>query len=148
MLDASQPPVEQKPEEGDPSPCPEDDEFFVRPDAAGMEDAIGKFLDGLEGQERRGFEEMHRFLATLPVPTPQESKGMTHAEALRLEGKFLLDLDEEQRKRFTATKLIMYKHAQDFRYIRLYILVYTSNEYILVYTRRSLEGRRALEVRS
>ncbi len=33
--------------------------FFVRPDGAGMEGAIGKFLDGLEGQERRGFEEMH-----------------------------------------------------------------------------------------
>ena len=25
--------------------------FFVRPDAAGMEEAIDKFLDGLEGQE-------------------------------------------------------------------------------------------------
>ena len=33
--------------------------FFVRPDVAAMEGAIGKFLDGLEGQERRGFEEMH-----------------------------------------------------------------------------------------
>ena len=31
MLDASQPPVEQEPVEGDPSPCPEDEEFFVRP---------------------------------------------------------------------------------------------------------------------
>ncbi len=51
MLDASQPPVEQEPEEGDPSPCPEEEEFFVRPDAAGMEEAIDKFLDGLEGQE-------------------------------------------------------------------------------------------------
>ena len=59
MLDASQPPVEQEPEEGDPSPCPEDEQVFVRPDVAGMEEAIGKFLDGLEGQERRGFEEMH-----------------------------------------------------------------------------------------
>ncbi len=28
MLDASQPPVEQEPEEGDPSPCPEDEEFL------------------------------------------------------------------------------------------------------------------------
>ncbi len=53
MLDASQPPVEQEPEEGDPSACPEDEEVFVRPDAAGMEEAIGKFLDGLEGQELR-----------------------------------------------------------------------------------------------
>ena len=51
MLDASQPPVEQEPVEGDPSPCPEDEEFFVRPDLAGMEEAIRKFLDGLEGQE-------------------------------------------------------------------------------------------------
>jgi hypothetical protein len=65
----------------------QDEEFFVRPDAAGMEEAISKFLDGLEGQERRGFEEMHRFLATLPVPTPQESEGMKHAAAL--EGKYI-----------------------------------------------------------
>ena len=44
MLYASQPPVEQEPEEGDPSPYPEDEEFFVRPDAAGMEEAISKFF--------------------------------------------------------------------------------------------------------
>ena len=122
MLDASQPPVEQEPVEGDPSPCPEDEEFFVRPDAAAMEGAIGKFLDGLEGQERSGFEEMHRFLSTLPVPKPQDSKGMTHAEAL--DGKFLPDLDEEQRKRFTPSELIIYKHAQDYRYIGLYTSIY------------------------
>ena len=114
VLDASQPPVEQEPEEGDPSPCPEDEEFFVRPDAAGMEEAIGKFLDGLEGQECSGFEEMHRFLATLPVPAPKKGSEMTHAEAL--EGQLLPNLDEEQRKRFTPTELIMYRHAQDYRY--------------------------------
>ena len=54
MLDVSKPPVDQEPEEGDPSPwspCPENEEFFVRPDAAGMEGAIGKFLAGLESQE-------------------------------------------------------------------------------------------------
>ena len=68
MLDAYHPPVEQEPEEGDPSPlaCPEDEEFFVRPDVAAMAEAIGKFLDGLEGQERSGFEELHQFLAKLP----------------------------------------------------------------------------------
>jgi hypothetical protein len=109
MLDASQPPVEQEPVEGDPSPCPEDEEVFVRPDVAGMEEA---------GQERRGFEEMHQFLSTLPVPTPQESKGMTHTEAP--DGKFLPDLDEEQRKLFTPSEFIMYKHAQEYRYIGLY----------------------------
>ena len=46
---------------------------------------------------------------------------MTHAEAL--DGKFLPDLDEEQRKRFTPSELIIYKHAQDYRYI---CLLYTS----------------------
>jgi hypothetical protein len=68
--------------EGDPAPCPEDKVFFVRPDAsaAGMEEAIGKFLDGMEGQERSGFKEMHRFLAKLPVPAKKESRGMTQAE--------------------------------------------------------------------
>ena len=57
---------------------------------------------------------MHRFLATLPVPTPKKSREMTHSEAL--EGQLLPNLDEEQRKRFTPTELIMYKHAQDYRY--------------------------------
>jgi hypothetical protein len=75
-------------------------------------------LDGLEGQECRGFEEMHRFLATLPVPTPKKSTEMTHADAL--EGQLLPNLDEEQRKRFTPSELIIYKHAQEYRYIGLY----------------------------
>ncbi len=36
-------------EDGDPHPCPEDEEFFQsRPDAAGMEEAIGKFMEGME----------------------------------------------------------------------------------------------------
>ncbi len=52
MRDASQPPVEQEPEEGDPFPCPEDKEFLVRPDAAGMEEAIDKFLDGHDAEPR------------------------------------------------------------------------------------------------
>ncbi len=36
-------------EDGDPHPCPEDEEFFeCRPDAADMEEAIGKFMEGME----------------------------------------------------------------------------------------------------
>jgi hypothetical protein len=108
------PPVEQEPEEGDPCPYPEDEEFFVRPDVAAMEEAIGKFLDGL-GPGAQGFS------GNAPIPRNSPgaySTGMTHAEAL--EGKFLPDLDEEQMKRLTPSKLIMYRHAQDFRYIVLY----------------------------
>ena len=39
-------PIQSEPEpvEGDPVPCPEDEEFFVRPDAGDMEEAIDKFL--------------------------------------------------------------------------------------------------------
>ena len=66
--------------EGDPDPCPEDEEYFIRPDAGDMEEAIDKFLDGLDCKERSGFEEMHRFLATLPIPSAKESRCMTHAE--------------------------------------------------------------------
>ncbi len=34
-------------EDRDPHPCPEDEEFFeCRPDAADMEEAIGKFMEG------------------------------------------------------------------------------------------------------
>ena len=52
MPDVSQPPVEQVADGGDPCPCTEDEEVFVRPGAAGMKEAIDKFFHGLEGQER------------------------------------------------------------------------------------------------
>ena len=42
--------ADQEHEEGDPDPCPEDEDFFVGPDSASMEEVICKFLDGLEGQ--------------------------------------------------------------------------------------------------
>ena len=81
MLEEPGPSVESehRPEDGDPSPCPEDEEVFVRPDAGAMDEAIGKFLDGLDGQERSGFQELHRFLETLPVPATKETNSMTHA---------------------------------------------------------------------
>ena len=45
------------------SPCPEDGEFFTaRPDAAEMEEAIGKFGGGLERQEQSGFTELQSFI--------------------------------------------------------------------------------------
>jgi hypothetical protein len=66
----------------------EDDEFFEsRQDAATMEEAIGKFMDGMEAQERGGFKELHSLLARLPVPTVKASQAMTHKDAL--EGGFL-----------------------------------------------------------
>ena len=74
-------------ESGNEDPCPEDDEFFeARPDAATMEEAIGKFMDGMEAQERDGFKDLHQFVGRLPVPTVNASQAMSHKDAL--EGGF------------------------------------------------------------
>jgi hypothetical protein len=57
--DVQQPPADPVIDGG--GPCPEDEEFcFSGPDAATMEDAIGKFMDGMEAQERSGgFKDLH-----------------------------------------------------------------------------------------
>ncbi len=60
-----------------------------------MEEAIRKFMDSMEAQERGGFKELHQVLGHLPVPTNKESQGMTHTEAV--EGGFLPVMDEESR---------------------------------------------------
>ena len=116
-------------DEQDPDPCPEDDEFFQVPDAESKEEAINKFLDGLEGQERGGFKEMHRFLDSLPVPVEKDIRSMPHAAARA--GQFLPDMNEEEQKRFTPSELILYKHAVEYRYILIYTCLL---RYILVYT--------------
>ena len=38
-------------EEADPCPEPEDEEFFLGPDAESQEEAINMFFDGMEGQQ-------------------------------------------------------------------------------------------------
>ncbi len=52
-----QPPVGS--DEADPCPVPEDDECFEAPDAQSKEEAINKFLDGIEDQECSGFKDIH-----------------------------------------------------------------------------------------
>jgi hypothetical protein len=102
-------------EDGDPNPCPEDEEFFeCRPDAADMEEAIGKFMQGMEKQERTGYSSLHKLLQGLPVPVHNTAGSMTQAEAL--EGGFLRDLDEDEKKRFTPSELLLYKVAVEYRY--------------------------------
>jgi hypothetical protein len=38
-----------------------------------MEKIMGRFMDGMEAQERCGFKDLHWFLGRLPMPTPKES---------------------------------------------------------------------------
>jgi hypothetical protein len=81
--DAQQPPADadiDRVDNGDP--CPEDEEFFDRPDAATMEEAISRFIDGMDAQERCGFKDVHGLLGRLPVPTVKASQAMTHKDAL------------------------------------------------------------------
>jgi hypothetical protein len=85
--------------ESDPALCPEDEEFSYEPDAESKQEAINKFLDGLEGRERGGFKDMHRFLDRFPVPVGEETKSMPHAEARA--GQFLPDMDDDEQSQFT-----------------------------------------------
>jgi hypothetical protein len=86
-------------DEGDGNPCTEDEEFFQgRPDADDMEEAITKFLGGMEGQERSGFKDLHRFLGCLPLPVAKGNQAMLHSESL--EGGFIPKMDEEEQKRY------------------------------------------------
>ncbi len=66
-----------------------------------MEKAISKFLDGMEQQDRTGFDEVHKLLQLLPVPEDKNGTSMTQATAL--EGGFLRDLDQDEKKRFTPS---------------------------------------------
>jgi hypothetical protein len=101
-------------EEGDPNPCPEDEELHKSPDADSMEEAIDRFMEGLEGQERPGFSQIHRLLQRLPVPVQKDIRSMMHAEAI--EGDFLPNMSEEERKRFTPSELVLYKHALEYKW--------------------------------
>jgi hypothetical protein len=96
------------------SPCPEDGDFFyARPDAAETEEAINKFISGLDSQEQAGFDRLHTLLSRLPVPVATNGSKMSHTAAL--DGGFLPKMDEEQQKRFTPSELLLYKHAVEYR---------------------------------
>ncbi len=95
------------------SPCPEDGDFFyARPDAAETEEAINKFLSGLESQEQAGFDRLHSLLSRLPVPVSKNGCKMSHTEAM--DGGFLPKMDEEKQKRFMSSELILYKHTVEY----------------------------------
>ena len=83
-----------------------------------MEEVIGKFMEGMEKQERTGYAALHKLLQGLPVPVQKTAGCMTQAEAF--EGGFLRDLDEDEKKRFTPSELLLYKVAVEHRYITVH----------------------------
>ena len=52
------------------------------------------------------------------LPVQKTAGGMTQAEAF--EGSFLRDLDEDEKKRFTPSELLLYKVAVEHRYITVH----------------------------
>ena len=101
-------------DEGDHNPCPEDDADLIRPDAEQMEAAITNFMDYMEKQEHGGFTHIHTFLSKLPVPVHTECRCVSHDNAI--EGGFLPDMSEDDRKRFTPSELMLYKHALEYKW--------------------------------
>ena len=79
-----------------------------------MEEAISRFMNGMEAQECSGFKDLHSLLGRLPVPTVKPNQLMTHKDAL--EGGFLPSMTEEKQKRVTPSELLLYKHALEYRY--------------------------------
>ncbi len=68
--DVQQPPADPdicRGNKGDP--CPEDEDFFDRPDAATMEEAISGFMDGIEAQESGGFKDVNGLLGHILICT-------------------------------------------------------------------------------
>jgi hypothetical protein len=121
----------------DREPCEEDEEFFEsRPNAEEMEQAIGKFLDGMPVVESNGYEQLHRHLARLPVPEKKIISAISHTEAV--EGGLIKSLSEEELKRFTPSELLLYKHAQEYRYtpehISTYLVCTSTYSYVILQT--------------
>ena len=85
-----------------------------------MDKAITKLLDGMEGQERSCFKDLHSFLGLPPCPTVEKvglllGQSMSHKQALQ--GGFLPKMDAEEQKRFTLSELLLYRHALEYRYL-------------------------------
>jgi hypothetical protein len=99
-----------------------------------MEEAITKFFNGMEGQERSGFTDWHRFLGCLPLPVAKGDSGMSHSKAL--ESGFIPKTDEEEQKRFTLLEFLLYIHALEYRFFvhTLYIHVHTEAFLFIHYT--------------
>ena len=73
-------PSSAREDEDEGSPCPEDGDFFyARPDATETEEAISKFISGLECQEQSCFERLHTLLSKLPVPVTTTGNKMPHS---------------------------------------------------------------------
>jgi hypothetical protein len=71
-------------------------------------------VDGLESQERSGFDDIHLLIKHLPVPVTKAIRLMTHAQSI--EAQFLPNMTEEEQTRFTPSEPLLYKHALGYKW--------------------------------
>ena len=102
----------------------DEENIDARPDQKEMEQAINKFLQLLESQEKRGFKDLATLLSYLTKPAQGSARSMSVAEAM--EAGFLPALDKDQADMFTPSELRLYQHAQDHRLLTRDILDYPS----------------------
>ena len=94
------------------APDPHDEENMdARPDQEEMEQAINKFLQRLEKQEKEGFKDLVTLLSQLAKPAQGSARSMSGVEAV--EAGFLTALDEDQACTFTPLELLLYRHSQE-----------------------------------
>ena len=91
---------------------PEDNELDTRPD---IDAAIADFLKHLQPQEQELYAGPDGALYHLPVPGKVDPKGLSIHAAM--EAGILPRMDAEEARRFTPSEMLLYKHAQDHRYV-------------------------------
>jgi hypothetical protein len=79
--------------------------------------------------ESKGYEQLHRHLARLPVPEKKIISAISHTEAV--EEGLIKTLSEDELKRFTPSELLLYKIASEHRYMQVHTSMYP---YILACT--------------
>ena len=80
-----------------------------------MDAAIADFFKLLEAQEQELYTSLHGALSHLPVPGKVDPKGLSVHAAM--EAGTLLRMDDQEARRFTASEVLLYRHAQDHRHV-------------------------------
>ena len=93
--------------------CPDQHDEEHMDDQEEMEQAINKFLQLLEKQEKKGFKDQATLVSHLPKPAQGSSSFMSVAKAM--EAGFLPALDEDQANVFSPSEFLLYWHTQDHR---------------------------------
>ena len=94
----------------------------ARLDQEEMGQAINKFLQWLEKQEKMGFKDLAALLSHLPKTAQGSARSMSVVKAM--ETGFLPALDENQADIFTPSELLLFRHARDHRLLTQDILGY------------------------